>query len=336
MRKLFPVVVAGILAIVLSSGAFCAQSIDDTTKQLLEEREKNEELVQQWIYTAKREDRNENPTEAMKYYRMAADRGDSYAQLCVGMLYEWGRGVKKDDIEAARWYRKAAEQGMTPAQGRLGVLYSIGHGVQKDEVEAFKWLRMAADAETVDTDVHFFLGIAYSMGTVVHKNDVEAVKFWRKAAQKGHALSQGLLGNAYFEGNGVQRDFGEAYRWRHMAAYSGPDIPPVFWVSLGYMHYEGRGTPQNYVEAMKCYMQAAEQGLTTAQFNVGLMYALGRGVQQDFVKAYMWSSLAATQGDLKATKNRDFAASKLTPAQLAKAQKLASEWRPRAAKVVLP
>jgi uncharacterized protein len=46
----------------------------------------------------------------------------------------------------------------------------------------------------------------------------------------------------------------------------------------------------------------------------------------------MWSSLATTHstGDLQksAANNRDVIASRMTPAQIAEAQKLAREWKP--------
>ena len=51
---------------------------------------------------------------------------------------------------------------------------------------------------------------------------------------------------------------------------------------------------------MKWYRQAAEQGYTDAQFNLGNMYAKGRGVKQDDVEAVKWYRQAAEQGDAPA------------------------------------
>ena len=42
--------------------------------------------------------------------------------------------------------------------------------------------------------------------------------------------------------------------------------------------------------------QAAEQGDTTAQFNLGVRYATGEGVPQDDAEAVQWYRLAAEQG----------------------------------------
>ena len=56
------------------------------------------------------------------------------------------------------------------------------------------------------------------------------------------------------------------------------------------------------------------------------MHLLGHGVAQDHVEAYKWFSLASAQGETSATRVRDIVAQRMTPAQIAKAQRLASEW----------
>jgi TPR repeat protein len=67
----------------------------------------------------------------------------------------------------------------------------------------------------------------------------------------------------------------------------------------------------------------AEQGDARAQSGLAMMYDKGQGVVQDYKEAYAWSSVAAANGDAGAVKNRDLAATYLTPDQLAKGQALA-------------
>ena len=55
------------------------------------------------------------------------------------------------------------------------------------------------------------------------------------------------------------------------------------------------------------------------------MYGKGQGVPMNDVRAHMWFNLAAVKGDADAVKNRDIAAKRLTPQQMAEAQKLARE-----------
>jgi TPR repeat protein len=44
-------------------------------------------------------------------YDTRARRGDAKAQLTLGWMYYYGKGLPKDYVEAALWYRKSAEQG---------------------------------------------------------------------------------------------------------------------------------------------------------------------------------------------------------------------------------
>ena len=89
-------------------------------------------------------------------------------------------------------------------------------------------------------------------------------------------------------------------------------------------------------EMAKSYRRAAEQGVVEAQHNLGHMYRIGFGVPQDYVQAHMWFNLAASrfpasdkESRERAVKNRDRVASKMTPAQISEAQRLAREWKPK-------
>ena len=104
--------------------------------------------------------------------------------------------------------------------------------------------------------------------------------------------------------------------------------------NLVVMYANGRGVPQDYAAAVAWARKAAEQGNADAQSNLGTMYASGRGVPQDYVQAYKWYDLAAalppalwTEMHQIAVKSRDRVAAKMTPAQIAEAQKLAREWK---------
>jgi hypothetical protein len=97
--------------------------------------------------------------------------------------------------------------------------------------------------------------------------------------------------------------------------------------NLGVMYDKGRGVKQDYAEAVRWYRKAADQGIARAQSNLGTMYHLGTGVKQDVVQAHMWYYLAAAQGNKLARKFHDSLAEKMTPAQIAEAQRLARYWK---------
>ncbi len=142
-------------------------------------------------------------------------------------------------------------------------------------------------------------------------------------------------------GLGVPQDDSEAVRWYRKAADQGKVEAETH---LGQMYSEGQGVTQNYAEAVKWYRLAAEQGDPDAQHDLGLAYEEGEGIAQDFVLAYVWYSLAvsrysaldkqlekAPESDYRrdSMRQRDELAAKMTPAQIAEAQKLARERNPK-------
>jgi uncharacterized protein len=103
---------------------------------------------------------------------------------------------------------------------------------------------------------------------------------------------------------------------------------------LGLLYYRGQGVPQDHNEAVKWFRRAADLGDAQAQYNLGLIYAKGEAGEPDNVSAHMWFNLAATHfppSDTDdrnaAVRNRDLVAEKMTPAQIAQAQRRAREWR---------
>ena len=56
---------------------------------------------------------------ALKEFRPLAEQGHVVAQFNLGVMYEFGEGVPKNNAEAIKWFRKAAEQGDRDAKKRL-------------------------------------------------------------------------------------------------------------------------------------------------------------------------------------------------------------------------
>ena len=149
-----------------------------------------------------------------------------------------------------------------------------------------------------------------------------AVKEWRPLAERGNAKAQGILGVMYYEGEGVLQDYAEAMKWYRLAAEQGHASAQG---NIGVMYSMGEGVLQDYAEAVKWYRLAAEQGDADAQNNLGVRYENGEGVLQDNVRAHMWYNIAAANGAEKSGEWRDKIASKMTSADISKAQSMARE-----------
>lgn len=89
-------------------------------------------------------DRNELST-AARLYRVAAEQGHPQAQISLGMMYAFGRGVTRNANEAVKWYRLAAAQGEAHAHTLMGAMYEAGQGVEADLFKAYMWFALAAD-----------------------------------------------------------------------------------------------------------------------------------------------------------------------------------------------
>ena len=82
--------------------------------------------------------------------RAEAAKGDIAAQLALAGACMFGDGVARDESEALKWYRLAADQGSADAQMSLGMVYVGGQGVPQDEKEAVKWFRLAGEQGLVE------------------------------------------------------------------------------------------------------------------------------------------------------------------------------------------
>lgn len=297
---------------------------------------------------------------AMGIFRKAADAGNARAQFVLGDLYSKGQSVPHDPATAASWYRKAAEQGLASAQLNLAGMYAEGEGVPQDLEAAIGWLRKAADQS--DAAAQYQLGIMYGNGRGVPQDVTTGASWIRKAAEQGDAQAQYGLGGLYLEGQGVPRNVETGVSWFRKSADqgyaraqltmgkmydAGQNVPQdqagaVNWYrkaaeaglgdaqySLGLSYQSGQGVAQSYVAAASWYQKAAEQGIPGAQFNLGIIMGVGQGVPQDRVAAYKWLILAAAGRAKYAGNALDLLAQKMTQDEIAEAQRLARDWKPR-------
>ncbi len=116
-------------------------------------------------------------------------------------------------------------------------------------------------------------------------------------AEAGDAHAQARLGDMYFNGRGVSKDFDQALEWLRKAAQQGDTDAKL---DLGLMSARGEGVPQDYSEALQWFYQAASQGDREAQFNLAELYLLGEGVTIDYAVGIEWLRKAAVQNSPEA------------------------------------
>lgn len=183
-----------------------------------------------------------------------------------------------------------------------------------DAVPAYVQLPLAElvrKARGNDVRAQFELGARFNYGRGVPKNASEALRWLRQAAQRGHTEAQRLLALKYYHGYDIPMDHGEALQW---------------------------------------VQRLAEAGDVRGQLMLAAMYANGEGTPRQLVRAHAWYAIAAAgarvaweAGDAAmremqdaAEVQRDHIAALLLPDEQAEAQRMASDWWLRKAKVKLP
>ncbi|MSP49519.1 MAG: sel1 repeat family protein [Alphaproteobacteria bacterium] len=85
-----------------------------------------------------------NTDTALKWLRLAAEKGEPNAQAQLAIRYDLGIGLAQSDADAFAWYARAARKGEANAQLHLGIMHSNGRGVAADLVLAHMWLNLSA------------------------------------------------------------------------------------------------------------------------------------------------------------------------------------------------
>ncbi|MFQ5427743.1 MAG: tetratricopeptide repeat protein [Thermodesulfobacteriota bacterium] len=98
-------------------------------------------------------------------------------------------------------------------------------------------------------------------------------------------------------------------------------------LKLGNMNYRGRGITKDYKQAFTWYEKAALQENAEAQYNLANMYLKGQAVPRDYVFSYMWFNLSSAGGYGPASSSLDSLEAKMTPRQIARAQRMSRELR---------
>jgi TPR repeat protein len=81
-----------------------------------------------------------NEAKGLALIQQAAEQGAAFASNTLSTIY-MARG---DFTTGLKWLQRAAEQGLANAQGQLGIFYFTDKIVPQDDVNACAWLTVAA------------------------------------------------------------------------------------------------------------------------------------------------------------------------------------------------
>lgn len=141
------------------------------------------------------------------------------------------------------------------------------------------------------------LGQYYYYGLGMPKNYPVALKWLNKAAAKNDVPSMLLLGEMYEQGMGVTKDLKKSLEWTKKAALKGSSDAAY---ELAEMYEQGNGVPKDMAESVKWYTIAADKGDVDAMISLGFCYMEGDGVPADRKAGHDWFMKAADKGEPEA------------------------------------
>lgn len=220
-----------------------------------------------------------------------AKKGDTEAQLELAKYYYKGRGIEQDYSEALTLFSKAADKENAEALYYIGEIYNRGQGVPKDQVYALIAYIMSdelgyqlATAAIINADMELNAGEAYYYENE-NQNYQKALFWFKKAVDKNNDWAHEFLGDMYYEGKGVPKDYSKAFN-SYLIVATNKEYDSKGKYKVGEMYYLGQGIRQNDKKAFEWFEKSAANNNFLAQARVGEMYYQGKGVSKNYTKAF--------------------------------------------------
>jgi len=98
----------------------------------------------------------------------------------LGCVYADGQGVAQDYVKALKWFRIAAERGHVWSQFNVGRFYMNGYGVQRNFKEAYFWIGLAVNGSADTRPLgHWLEKVASELAPSERAELDEQVAAWR-------------------------------------------------------------------------------------------------------------------------------------------------------------
>ncbi|KAL5218464.1 hypothetical protein ABZP36_019148 [Zizania latifolia] len=196
---------------------------------------------------------------ACNFFLRAVNAGQPKAIYQVAKLFQKGIGLKRNLHMAAAMYKSVAERGPLSSLSR----WALESYLKGDIGKALLLYSRMADLgyEVAQSNAAWILDRygeeSICMGESGFCTDMErhlrAHALWWQASEQGNEHAALLIGDAYYYGRGVGRDYERAAE-AYMHAQSQSNAQAMF--NLGYMHEHGHGLPLDLHLAKRYYDQA--------------------------------------------------------------------------------
>lgn len=169
--------------------------------------------------------------------------------------------------------------------------YGQGIQAQLPKKRELPWYSSETDLD--DRDVQWDVALHYINGDGVEKNLLEGYKWAEKAARNGHGRAASYLGDCHRYGIEIEQDYQGAFAWYEKAVELGYYRAEKF---LGDCYYFGKGCSIDQVKAAEMYEKAAKHGVPEGMFCLGNVYHFAIGRPRNDKEAVKWFREAAKFG----------------------------------------
>ena len=179
----------------------------------------------------------------------------------------------------------AVIQGHVKAIVRKGDSFFLGLGVERNYPEALKWYKKAAELKSLDG--LYLVGVIYKDSLIKGKTYSDAVKYYTFLNEKNIHSTNMLIGEAYLNGEGVEKDIITARLWFEKGVEVS-DPGSIF--NMGCLYQKGTGVKANIKKAIQLMEQSCDSNYLRACEYLGEIYYKGKGVDASSEKSANWYS----------------------------------------------
>lgn len=258
---------------------------------------------------AQAEDPSDTPS-AFALFKEQAELGDVEAQYNLGVMCETGWSVPVDNEKAVRWLYAAAKQGHANAQLRLGMLHYLGIGSPQSNIKGEKWIRKAAkQGQPLADKLNKFLFADDLPDALSPESIISQVRgAYLENERNALFVLESLMRNAKQRAQRVEQEKeATTLRERRVQRSAEGPVKPGFAVATDVERVESavpafigdasveedRTLARGSIATIRLQ---AEEGVASAQHNLGRMYELGIKLPMDKKRAMEWYEKAAQQG----------------------------------------
>jgi TPR repeat protein len=264
-----------------------------------------------------------NVSQAIDWYTIASNKGDSRADYRLGVIYEEGKTTEKNKFTAIDFYIKAIERGNGNVMYRLAHLYLRGKGIKQNFEKAYQLFRESHDMnqycsclflkisrDPAHSDVLTYRPRAEisteeddQNKSLYYSNEKESnllsLKMLEFVDHSGNVAVQYQLGCLYGNTESKDKGYSKGAYWLSLASQGG--IPDAHY-RLAILYEEVQGIKNDYSESLTLYQKAADKNHDKALYILARMYQYGLGTPINFSKALLLYMKSDGQGNEMAKK----------------------------------